>query len=177
MPQLDPRVRTALTLAVLLALIGVGAAWGWSSATKPLPDVGPVSSGPCRSLEVLAGEKVHPEDVVVSVFNGSTRAGLAQRTLALFVDDGFGAGEVNNAPRNSGVTNAEIWAANPEDPAVQLVASRLKDVDIIEGPALGAGVVVLVGDKFPGLATGVPFITATSDVEICAPVPVESALP
>jgi hypothetical protein len=176
-PKLDPRVRTALTLTVLLALIGLGAAWGWSSATKPFPATGPVATGPCRSLDVPAGEKVYPEDVVVSVFNGSTRAGLAQRTLALFVDDGFGPGEVNNAPKNSGVTNAEIWAANPEDPAVQLVASRLKDVDIIEGPALGAGVVVLVGDKFPGLAKGEPFITASTDVEICAPVPVESPLP
>lgn len=177
MPQLDPRVRTALTLTVLLTLIGVGATWGWSSATKPLPPTVPVSAGPCRSLEVAAGERVHPEDVVVSVFNGSTRAGLAQRTLALFADEGFGPGEVNNAPKNSGVTNAEIWAANPEDPAVQLVASRLKDVDIIEGPALGAGVVVLVGDQFPGLAQGAAFITATSDVEICAPVPVESPAP
>jgi hypothetical protein len=176
-PKLDPRLRTALTLTVLLALIGLGAAWGWSSATKPFPATGPVATGPCRSLDVPAGEKVYPEDVVVSVFNGSTRAGLAQRTLALFVDDGFGPGEVNNAPKNSGVTNAEIWAANPEDPAVQLVASRLKDVDIIEGPALGAGVVVLVGDKFPGLAKGEPFITASTDVEICAPVPVESPLP
>jgi LytR cell envelope-related transcriptional attenuator len=174
---LDPRIRTALTLAVLLALIGVGAAWGWSAMTKPLPATGPVSTGPCRTLEVPAGQKVYPKDVVVSVFNGSTRAGLAQRTLALFVDEGFGPGEVNNAPKNSGVTNAEIWAANPEDPAVQLVASRLKDVDIIEGPALGAGVVVLVGDRFPGLATGEPFVTATSDVEICAPVPVESPAP
>lgn len=177
MQTLDPRARTALTLTVLLALIGIGATWGWSSATRPFPATATVTAGPCRSLEVPAGEKVYPEDVVVSVFNGSTRAGLAQRTLALFVDDGFGPGEVNNAPKNSGVTNAEIWAANPDDPAVQLVASRLQDVDIIEGPALGAGVVVLVGDKFPGLANGEPFVTATSDVEICAPVPVESPLP
>lgn len=177
MSKFDPRVRTTLTLIALLTLLGIGAGWGWSSATKPLPAAGPISTGPCRTLALSAGGKVYPEDVVVSVFNGSNRAGLAQRALGLFVDDGFGPGEVNNAPRNSGVTTAEIWAANPEDPAVQLVASRLQDVDIIEGPPLGAGVVVLVGDQFEGLVRGEPYVTAGTDVEICAPVPVESPGP
>jgi hypothetical protein len=175
--KLDPRLRSALTLATLLLIIGLGVRWGWSAATKPLPDTFPEPTGPCRTLEVAAGTKVYPEDVVVSVFNGSDRAGLAQRTLGLFGDDGFGKGDAKDAPKNSGVDVAEIWAANAEDPAVLLVASRLKDVPIIEGPQLGAGVVVLVGDKFTGLVKGKPFITAKADAEICAPVPSESPSP
>lgn len=175
--KLDPRLRSALTLAALLLIIGFGAKWGWSAATKSLPETTPTPTGPCCSLEIAAGTKVFPEDVVVSVFNGSTRAGLAQRTLGLFGDEGFGKGQVNNAPKNSGVDVAEIWAANPNDPAVLLVASRLKDVDIIEGPQLGAGVVVLVGDKFTGLVPGKPFVVAKADAEICAPVPSPSPSP
>jgi LytR cell envelope-related transcriptional attenuator len=173
--KLDPRLRTALTLIVLMMIIGFGAKWGWAKATKPLPQAEVTATGLCRTIQVSAGDKVTPEDVVVSVFNGSDRAGLAQRTRGLFVDQGFGAGEVNNAPKNTGVENAEIWAANPDDPAVVLVASRLKDVDIVEGPVLGDGVVVLVGDKFSGLAKGKASVTAKADVEICAPQPVESS--
>lgn len=175
--KLDPRLRSALTIATLLVIIALGARWGWSAATKSLPEIAPTPTGPCQTLEVAAGTKVYPEDVVVSVFNGGERAGLAQRTLQLFVDEGFGKGEANNAPKNSGVDVAEIWAANPEDPAVKLVASRLKDVDIIEGPQLGAGVVVLVGDKFTGLDKGKPFVVAKADAEICAPVPSPSPSP
>ncbi len=175
--KLDPRLRSALTITALLVIIGLGATWGWSAATKALPDTTPEPTGPCRTLEVATGTKVYPEDVVVSVFNGSDRAGLAQRTLGLFADEGFGTGQINNAPKNSGVDIAEIWAANPTDPAVLLVASRLKGVDIIEGPQLGAGVVVLVGDKFEGLAKGKPFVVSKSDAEICAPFPSESPTP
>lgn len=175
--KIDSRLRSALTLTVLLLIIGLGAKWGWSAATKELPDTAPAATGPCRTLEVAAGTKVTPEDVVVSVFNGSDRAGLAQRTLGLFGDDGFGKGQARDAPKNSGVEIAEIWTANPEDPAVLLVASRLKDVDIIEGPQLGPGVVVLVGEKFEGLAKGKPFVVSKVDAEICAPVPSESPSP
>ena len=175
--KIDSRLRSALTIVGLLLIIGLGAKWGWSAVTKPLPAAAPTPTGPCQTLEVAAGTKVHPEDVVVSVFNGSDRAGLAQRTLGLFGDEGFGKGEANNAPKNSGVDVAEIWAANPEDPAVLLVASRLKDVDIIEGPQLGAGVVVLVGDKFTGLVKGKSFVVAKADAEICAPVPSASPSP
>lgn len=167
--KLDPRLRTALTLIVLLAIIGFGARWGWAKATKPLPKAEVAPTGLCRTLDVSAGDPVAPQDVVVSVFNGSARAGLAQRTRGLFVDQGFGAGEINNAPKNSGVDNAEIWAANPADPAVQLVASYLADVAIVEGPVLGDGVVVLVGDSFSGLVKGKASVTAEADAEICAP--------
>lgn len=167
--KLDPRLRSALTLLVLLAILGFGAKWGWAKATKPLPQAQVTQTGLCRTLEISAGDSVAPKDVVVSVFNGSGRAGLAQRTRGLFVDQGFGAGEINNAPKNSGVENAEIWAANPTDPAVLLVASYLKDVAIVEGPVLGDGVVVLVGDNFSALAKGKASVTAEADAEICAP--------
>ena len=96
------------------------------------------------------------------------RAGLAQRTLGLFTDQGFGAGKMGNA-KDAGVKKAEIWADDPTDPAVQLVASRLPGVEINEGPALGPGVVVLVGDKFGGLAQGKPGIAVSSDASICVP--------
>ncbi|MGL5823506.1 MAG: LytR C-terminal domain-containing protein [Nocardioides sp.] len=166
----EPRVRSALTLVTLVMIVGLGARWGWSAATKPIPEQtdAPIVSL-CRTKNVAAGDKIRPADVVVSVFNGSSRAGLAQRTLGQFVDQGFGQGEAGNAPANAGVQKAEIWTANPKDPAVQLVASRLKGVKVIEGSALGSGVVVVVGDQFDDLAKGAPFVTAEGNAEICAP--------
>jgi LytR cell envelope-related transcriptional attenuator len=169
--KIDSRVRSGLTLMVLLSILGLGATWGWSTVSKPLPKAQAEPAGPCRTLNVTQGGKVRPQDVVVSVYNASERAGLAQRTLGQFIDDGFGEGEADNAPGNAGVENAEIWSANAEDPAVQLVASRLTGVEIIEGPQLGPGVVVLVGDEFPDdLAKGATFVTAQGNAEICAPV-------
>ena len=61
--------------------------------------------------------------------------------MAAFEDQGFGAGNVGNAPKGTVVHYAQIWTTSPHDPAVQLVASRLgpsaptscKDTD--SGPA------------------------------------------
>ncbi|MGL5810815.1 MAG: LytR C-terminal domain-containing protein [Nocardioides sp.] len=165
---IDSRVRSTLTLLVLLAIVGFGARWGWSSLTKPLPGQAAQPSD-CRSIPVAAGEKLRAEDVVVSVFNAGERSGLAESTLGSLADAGFGTGDIGDAPKNTGVEFAEIWSDDPDDPAVALVASWLGQVDIVEGSKLGPGVVVLVGDRFTKLAKGRATVTAKSAATVCAP--------
>jgi hypothetical protein len=174
MSELDPRLRSALTIVVMCALLFGGGAWAWKVLTKPLPEPPKADTSLCDEVTLKPGERVTPDLVTVSVFNSGTRAGLAQRTLGLFTDQGFGAGKMGNA-KDAGVKKAEIWTDDPTDPAVQLVASRLPGVEINEGPALGPGVVVLVGDKFGGLTEGKPGIAVSSDASIC--VPRETAAP
>lgn len=173
---MSPSVRTASTLAGLAVLLVVGATWGWSAATSPLPSE-PISADAdgCTLIDVGAGEQVYPDQVLVSVLNAGTKEGLAQRTMQLLVDQGFGFGERGNAAEGTEVTKAQIWTDDPDGPAARLVASWLgRGVEITSGETTAPGVVVVVGDRFKKLAQGSDSVTAESDVTICGP---EAAVP
>lgn len=168
MRHLDPRLRSALTIVVMCLMLLAGGAWALKVTKSPLPEPPKADTSLCKDVTLKPGDKLTPDMVTVSVFNSGTRAGLAQRTLGLFTDQGFGAGKLGNA-KDAGVKKAEIWSENPDDPAVRLVASRLPGAEINEGPALGPGVVVLVGDKFSGLAKGRAAIPVTAEFSVCVP--------
>jgi hypothetical protein len=160
--------RSAVTLAVLCTLLAIGAAWGWDAATDPFP--GKAEALTCVDQKVQRGEKVYPDQVVVSVFNAGNREGLAGRTMGLLVDEGFREGDSGNAPARAKVAVAEIWTPNPNSPAVALVASRLgAEARIVKRNAHGAGVVVVVGDGFKRLSKGRQLVVAKQDTEICSP--------
>ena len=160
--------RSAVTIAVLLAVLLAGAAWGWSAVTSPFP--GKASAPTCVDTTVRAGDKIYPQQVVVSVYNAGTRAGLAGRTMQLLTEAGFGEGDSGNAPHNAHVDTAEIWTSSPHSPAVRLVASRLgRGTKVVRHHAPGAGVVVVVGDGFTRLVKGRPWVAAKSDGTICSP--------
>lgn len=160
--------RSAGTVAVLSVILLVGAVWGWSALTKPLPGKAEIPT--CVSRPVAAGEKVYPDQVVVSVLNAGNREGLAGRTMQLFTAQGFVEGDSGNAPAKTSVSTAAIWTADPENPAARLVATRLgPDVTIIRRNSSEAGVVVVVGDKFQKLLKGRQAVKARNDSEICSP--------
>lgn len=159
--------KTAITLVVLAGLLVAGLAWGWSAATTPLPESAELD--PCTQVGVAAGEKVYPDQVLVSVLNGGTRDGLASRTMQLLGDAGFATGEMGNASR-SGVDTAAIWTDDPQGPAALLVASWLgKDTEIRSEETTAPGIVVVVGDDFKDLAKGRKQIKVTADATICSP--------
>ena len=99
-----PGVKTAITLSVLGTILAVGAVWGWSVLTEPLPT--DVVAPTCVATQISEGDKVFPRQVVVSVLNAGTREGLAGRTMRLFTDQGFTAGESANAPKGTDVEDA-----------------------------------------------------------------------
>ncbi|MCW2792215.1 MAG: hypothetical protein JWO76_1313 [Nocardioides sp.] len=160
--------RTAITVTVLGVILVLGAVWGWAAVTEPFPGKAEVPT--CVSRDVAAGEKVYPDQVVVSVFNAGTREGLAGRTMQLLTDEGFVAGDSGNAPGDAQVARAEIWTHDAANPAVRLVAARLgPNTKIVERKASGAGVVVVVGDGFDKLAKGREFAKAREATSICSP--------
>lgn len=168
MSRLSQSARTAATLAVLALLLVLGAVWGWSAATAPIPDT--PAPPPCVPVDIKAGERVYPDQVLVSVLNAGGREGLAGRTMRLLVDEGFVAGNSGNAPKDAKVARAQVWAPT-DDPAAQLVASWLgKGVRIVERDGGGAlGVVVVVGDQFTDLTKGRKSVAARVDTTICSP--------
>ena len=140
-------LRTAITLGVLTLLVLVAAVWGWSALTEPFPEDEPVAI--CEDTTVSAGSEVRRDQVVVSVFNGSKRSGLAGATSAQLAERGFVTGDVGDSPSPAATT--QIWADDPTNPAVALVQQQFKKAKVVPGEAIGVGVVVVVGEKFKNL--------------------------
>ncbi len=164
---MGPGARTAATLAALSALLVGALAWGWSALTEPLPTTPELAI--CTETSVSEGTKVYPDQVVVNVLNAGRREGLAGRTMQLFVDQGFVAGERANAPQGTEVAVAQIWAADKSNPAVRLVRSRLgQDTPVVDGDAPAPGITVVVGDGFDELQKGKKSALARTDTTVCA---------
>src|SRR5690606_23593473 len=125
-----------------------GGAWGWAALTKPFPkdEQPPI----CVDVTVEEGTEVTRDQVVVSVYNGSRRNGLASSTQELLVERGFVGGQTGNAPAQ--LPKTQIWADDPDNPAVRLVKRQFRGAKIItDQPTLGVGVVVVMGQNFKNL--------------------------
>jgi hypothetical protein len=159
--------KTLATLVVLTGLLVIAALWGFSAATKPFP----AKSNPpvCVQRDVSKGDKVYTSDVTVSVDNASDRNGLAGRTLDLLLGKNFAAGSTGNAGKKAQVGYAQIWTADPRNPAVQLVKSWLGPVRVVKHSENAPGVLVVVGNDFQHLSKGVRKLVAAQDAKICAP--------
>ena len=156
--------RSGLTLAALAVLVLAAAAWGWSAFTAPLPRDEPVAI--CEDTTVTAGSEVRRDQVVVSVFNGSKRSGLASATGAQLAERGFVEGTVGDSPLPAATT--QIWSSDPTNPAVVLVKKQFKRAQVVQGDALGPGVVVVVGEKFQSLKKKqVESVVAEADATYC----------
>jgi len=157
-----------LTLTVLAVLVLLGVTWGWSAFTSPFPHAG--SSSICIRTKLKPGDRVSAPQVLVSVFNASQRVGLAEQTIAAFENRGFGGGRVGNAPHGTVVHFAQVWARQPSNPAVRLVASRLgRRAIVVRRHHSGPGVVVMVGPLFQHLVAGKSSVKVTKAATICSP--------
>jgi len=170
MTPAQTRIRSAATLAGLLVLLLGGVAWAWSAVSEPFPEREKAAT--CTTTVVAQGEKVYPDQVTVSVINGGTSDGLADRTLTELALAGLDRGELGNAP-DAEVNVAQIWAEDVDNPAVRLVLSFLGDgAKVVRRDAPLPGVNVVVGEDFPGVGEGRKFAPAREEATICSP-PVE----
>jgi hypothetical protein len=166
--DVSKHTRTLVTLGVLVALFLGGITWAWSQVTEPFPE--PLEVSKCTAHPVQVGERIRPEQVLVTVLNASERNGLAGDTMDGLVDRGFGEGDRGNAPSSTTKrTGAVVWAT-PGDPVAKLVASYLgKDVRIVDQPSEYPGIVVVVGDSFTGVIDGRKAVTADAEGTVCTP--------
>ena len=63
-------MRSGLTLLTLVAMVVVGGWWGWSAMTEPFPQEEEIPI--CVDTTVEAGTPVLRDQVVVSVYNGTS---------------------------------------------------------------------------------------------------------
>lgn len=157
-------LRSALTLGGLVAVVLAATLWGWAAFTEPFPEEEEIPI--CRDTPVTAGTEVRRDQVVVSVFNGSDRSGLASATEAQLEERGFVSGGIGDSPQPAATT--QIWSADPTNPAVQLVQRQFKGAQVVPGDALGPGIVVVVGEKFQALKKKqVESVVAEADATFC----------
>lgn len=164
------RTRSAFTLGVLSLLVVVAAFWGWGAATAPLPDSGPPPV--CVDTRIRAGQQVTTGQVVVSVYNASGRSGVAGNTMNRLTNRGFVAGSTGNAPSDTDFRGVRIYATERKNPAVRLVRRQFQQARVVEGPALGPGVVVVVGNGPSPLVRNknrVATLNSAIDTTICTP--------
>jgi hypothetical protein len=170
--DLEPRLRSAITLGVLSLMLLLALVWGWNALTVPMPSVtsNNTPTGPCTDRVVAQGSKVGRDQVTVSVYNAGRTDGQASTTMEELVKRGFGVGETGNAPSGTKVGVVQIWTTDPDNPAVRLVASQFGEgAKIVENDPLGVGVTVVVGDEVGSLVKGHAHATAHSDATICSP--------
>lgn len=164
---MEPRARTALTLAVLVVLLVGGGVWGLGAVTAPFPGSdADEEAAVCTDRRVAVGDEITPGDVTVSVYNGGAGDGTAGRTLGRLERRGFGVGETGNAPQR--VRRVQVWTPTRGDAAAVLVASHL-GADIVERDGLGPGTTVVVGPELDGLRRGLRSTTVEVDGTVCSP--------
>lgn len=84
--------------------------------------------------------------MVVSVYNATGRTGVAGSTMNRLTKRGFVPGRTGNAPSGTDFRGIRIYADERKNPAVRLVRRQFQRARVVEGPALGPGVVVVVGN-------------------------------
>lgn len=164
---------TAVTMLVLIGLLVVGLVLGAKSLFAPLPGSGSSATpGTCTTKTVDAGKRIHSSQVQVSVFNGGSRSGLANKTLTALERRGFTAGETGNAPSDVHVKRVQVWSTEKHDPEAALVARQFgpKLKVTFSDTDLGPGVDVIVGNKYSGLVKAKRSIKSRTSQEICVPV-------
>jgi hypothetical protein len=165
---------TAVTLLVLLGILALGAVVGVKQLFQPVPDSGaaaPSASPSCTTTVLKKGQRLRSRQVVVSVFNAGTRAGLAEKTLSKLAKRGFQEGDVGNAPRAARLRFVQVWTTKKDDPAAKLVARQFGTKTRIKVTKrdLGEGIDVLVGNGFSGLAKAPRSIQVRAPQQICLP--------
>lgn len=166
----DRRSLSAITLLVLLGVLGIFLLVGWRTVTAPGPWGADEPTGAGCVDGLSKGDLVRTSDVTVSVYNAGTRSGLAGRTQEELLARGFLPGDLGNAPDDIGkVRLVAVLAPNREDPAAMLVARQFGAKVTVRpyDKDLGSGVEVVVGDRFRGLAPAPRRMRAQADGSGC----------
>jgi len=167
---------TAITLLVLVGLLVIGGYVGIHTLLAPLPSSDKPSATPsaqCSAKSVKKGQRVRSRDIVVSVFNAGTRAGLASDTMVRLAHRGFKRGSVGNAPGSTNVRRVLVQTTDQNDVSARLVArqfGRSTKVRVVSGD-LGPGIDVIVGDNFHKLAKARRIYVVKKSSSVCVPLP------
>ena len=151
------RVRTPITLLLLLAVL-VGAGWyGVKQLTAPTPKAAVTTCTPRHVVSPTPGQVATTAAVTVNVYNAGSISGLADQTAAALKSRGFQIGTVGNDPSNSNFSGyLLVRGAARSLPAVRLLLAQASG-SVFEKIARSDDTVdAVLGAKFRVLATSAP---------------------
>jgi hypothetical protein len=164
-PTTAPRSRAwvPIALAAILALlVGLGVGW-WLGGRDSGTQGGASTTSPptCPTPEPLPA----PASVTVNVLNGSGKSGLARKTATEVEARGFVIGEVANADQPiTGVAEVRHGAAG-ERSAVLVAANVAGTATLVADDRTGAGVDLVLGPQYAGLAAPAEVAQKTAAAE------------
>lgn len=157
--------RTPLTLLVLLGILLWGAWWGYTNVVRPVP---PAPPEPCVEQKVSKGQ-LKSSQVVVNVYNGGDRRGLAGDIGRAMRERGFKVTRTTNTAEKIGKT--VIVGADAKNPEVRLVKAFFKDAAVRGDERIDGSVDVLVGNRYGGFNKNAKTSYEVSSETVCLPSP------
>lgn len=155
---------TFLTVPFVLSANGNTVEWTeeattlWSSIIQSSLQSSPIPNTETEQTQEAAPEPTPQEpvatplsasDVLVTVLNGTRRAGFAAATSEYLKTQGFNIDEIDNAPNKDTANTLLVYGPGNEEKA-QLVAQALQIFNLSEDAELiGADVVVVLGNDAP----------------------------
>ena len=137
-------VRTPVTLLLLLGVLMWGAYWGYNNILAPVPKIPPP---PCVEQTLAKGE-LKASQVIIKVYNGGDRRGLAGDVGRSLRNKGFKVTLTTNTVEK--ISKTVIVGTDAKDPKVLFVKSFFKEAVVRADKRNDGSVDVLVGNKYGG---------------------------
>ncbi len=145
------RVRTPITLLVLLALLVTAGLYAIRQLRAPTP-VSAVTATTCTPVPVVsprAGQRVKAAAITVNVYNAGSISGLAEQTAAALKARGFVIGTVGNDPEGSKYPGYLLVRGAARDlPSVRLVLQQEKGSVFMQVKRSDDSVDAVLGARF-----------------------------
>lgn len=149
------KIRTAVTMLVLLGILCAGAWYGWTGLTAAREAGAEPEAEPSPTCTTPAPVTARTKDTLVSVYNAGAPTGTGGLVMDALNRRGFDRGEIDDAPRGIEVRGVVVWTDRPDSAPVRLVAKHLRRAKIRDRVNIpGPGVNIFYGTEFTGLRKG-----------------------
>lgn len=155
--------RTPVTLLILLGILIWGAWWGYTNVLRPIPAAPPQ---PCVDQTVAKGQ-LKSSQVVVKVYNGGDRKGLAADVARSLRDRGFRVSATSNTGEK--IQQTVIVGAGAKDPEVLIVKGFFNGAIVRTDKRPDHTVDVLVGNKYGGFDKKAKTTYDVKTTTVCLP--------
>jgi hypothetical protein len=164
-------VRTPVTLLILFGMLLYGAYWGYNNIIKPVP---PLPPDPCVEQTVPKGQ-LKASQVVIKVYNGGDRKGLAADVGRSLRNEGFRVVQTDNTVEK--IQRTVIVGADANNPEVLFVKSFFKEATTRSDQRVDRSVDVLVGNRYGGFNKNAKATYQINAETVCLPSLTPSATP